>query len=308
MGFVFDYALEYFRKISSSPDFRKLLIQYKVDPNKADVFGMIGNAVVVNIQNVCNYYFESPKDVWDLREDFPVVIPPFEHMWMEYKIPNFMNIEGKIVPCIPENHEVKIGLLFHTMKSNPPHKFAIGCHVSRLIDGKFEQDKLSFTYKVGQSGQMEKMKSNDGSEGFFLILGAAPPEGKIDSQELTDYVANALRPCLLAMSFMSCKNIKTAIQRESIPKLNARRAKEGKGPLHRVYTLVIDPMRKIINSSTSHGTLSAKALHICRGHFKDFSNGPGLFGKYTGRYWWPMTVKGSSSEGIVKKDYAVKSP
>ena len=47
-------------------------------------------------------------------------------------------------------------------------------------------------------------------------------------------------------------------------------------------------------------------LHICRGHFKDFREGPGL-GKFHvhGVWWWHPQVRGSAERGAVKKDYEV---
>jgi hypothetical protein len=47
-------------------------------------------------------------------------------------------------------------------------------------------------------------------------------------------------------------------------------------------------------------------LHICRGHFKTFTEEARLFGKYTGTYWWPAHVRGSVDEGVVEKDYRVR--
>ena len=49
-----------------------------------------------------------------------------------------------------------------------------------------------------------------------------------------------------------------------------------------------------------------RALHICRGHFKDYRDGKGLFGKHKGLYWWDSTVKGNANNGEIKKDYALK--
>ena len=60
----------------------------------------------------------------------------------------------------------------------------------------------------------------------------------------------------------------------------------------------------IASENDGRSALTPKALHICRGHFKDFSN-HGLFGKYRGTYWWPMHTRGSSDNGLVVKDYRV---
>jgi len=46
-------------------------------------------------------------------------------------------------------------------------------------------------------------------------------------------------------------------------------------------------------------------LHITRGHFKDYRDGKGLFGKYQGLFWWDQHVRGDPDNGVVLKDYHV---
>ena len=71
-------------------------------------------------------------------------------------------------------------------------------------------------------------------------------------------------------------------------------------------TLEIEPMKRALKHEGQSETAGLKkALHICRGHFKDYSK-HGLFGKYKGLYWWDSHVRGSTEEGVVVKDYAVK--
>jgi hypothetical protein len=48
------------------------------------------------------------------------------------------------------------------------------------------------------------------------------------------------------------------------------------------------------------------ALHICRGHFKTFSEESPLFGKHTGTYWWESQVRSKAELGIVEKDYRIR--
>ena len=57
------------------------------------------------------------------------------------------------------------------------------------------------------------------------------------------------------------------------------------------------------------GVGAKKALHICRGHVKDFRRSEkGLFGKYRDLYWWESHVRGTAKAGMVYSDYEVKSP
>ena len=111
----------------------------------------------------------------------------------------------------------------------------------------------------------------------------------------------------MGLTFLSCKNVATGVERESPGRLNARRAKDGKPPLVKMYTLLVDGVKRLFQAHAGSDDLSSRALHICRGHFKDFSHGGGLFGKYTGRYWWTSQTRGSKEAGEVIKDYAVKA-
>jgi hypothetical protein len=50
-----------------------------------------------------------------------------------------------------------------------------------------------------------------------------------------------------------------------------------------------------------------RALHICRGHFKDYTK-RGLFGKIHGVFWWSEHLAGALQRGLVKKEYSVRPP
>lgn len=48
-----------------------------------------------------------------------------------------------------------------------------------------------------------------------------------------------------------------------------------------------------------------RALHLCRGHFKTYTEDAKLFGRYTGTFWWQPSIRGNEKNGVVRKDYAV---
>jgi|GEM_PF-2537018 len=114
-----------------------------------------------------------------------------------------------------------------------------------------------------------------------------------------------LFPAFLAVSFLHCKNVKL-IASEPDHKLSRAWTKRHNQPLYRYHVLDIEPMKQVLRKEGQSESVGLKkALHICRGHFKDYTN-KGLFGKYKGMYWWEAHVRGSLSEGIVAKDYSVK--
>lgn len=110
------------------------------------------------------------------------------------------------------------------------------------------------------------------------------------------------------LTFMNCRNV---VLRDPVaPKQKkAFERRHGCKPA-RYYTLDIAPLRKAVGPemAVGSGISLARALHLCRGHFKDFSAEKPLFGKLTGRYWWSPQVRGKAEAGVVVKDYNVLAP
>jgi hypothetical protein len=109
------------------------------------------------------------------------------------------------------------------------------------------------------------------------------------------------------IKLLNCKNIQT----EKIPapaKLNKKRVKSGKQPIfdYHVLNLVL-PSNKKRGYQEQSVPLSHNRIHLCRGHFKEYTKEHPLFGKYTGLYWWEPSVRGQNRDGIVMKDYSVKA-
>jgi len=60
------------------------------------------------------------------------------------------------------------------------------------------------------------------------------------------------------------------------------------------------------SASDETGVSIQKALHICRGHFKDYRKS-GLFGKIAGIFWWDQHARGSADCGIVKSTHVIET-
>jgi hypothetical protein len=115
------------------------------------------------------------------------------------------------------------------------------------------------------------------------------------------YVLNA------ALLLLNCKNIETE-DNQPPSKLNRKRSKNGKQELFTYKTLVL---RLPSNRKQTHGNDDVNnnitRIHLCRGHFKIFTEDAPLFGRYTGLYWWDPHVRGDKTKGLVVKDYIVRS-
>lgn len=118
-----------------------------------------------------------------------------------------------------------------------------------------------------------------------------------------------LFPVLAALSFLNCKNVVTTLSDPASDKKQRERHKHGLPPLIRFRTLNIVPMRELLHrEGAGEGVCSlVRALHGCRGHFKDYRE-RGLFGRHRGVYWWEHHARGAADSGAIVKDYRILKP
>jgi len=105
---------------------------------------------------------------------------------------------------------------------------------------------------------------------------------------------------------LNCKNVIT----DKVPApeaLNKKRRKAGKQEIfdYHVLNVVVPSSKREYREATI--PLSHNRVHLCRGHFKEYTAEHPLFGKYTGLYWWQPHVRGQNKDGIVMKDYRVSN-
>jgi len=259
---------------------------------------LIKQAVVVRVQNVCDYISQTPDRFYSYA-DFPNVACPFPIMWMEWN------------QAMVEEQKCRSGLLvvsedFEKVKQYIPDWVArmpeepwwiCTAQIWGEIEGEFK-GVVKMRWAVDGVGEIIK--------NGIMIEYPKEAEQEPDIEESMLQTASFLTVPWMALSFMHCKNVKLE-KSEPIPEaLQAARRRRGKPPLVRFHTLTIAPvMSTLRKSGIVGGAISPTALHICRGHFKDFTM-HGLFGKHKGVYWWPMAVKGDRKQGIVVKDYEVK--
>lgn len=134
----------------------------------------------------------------------------------------------------------------------------------------------------------------------FVIKGIT-----IDHDQARKWLHSICDVMYATLLLLNCKNITT----EKIPApeaLNKKRRKAGKQELFDYHVLnVVVPSKKRDYREAST-PLSHNRVHLCRGHFKEYTAEHPLFGRYTGLYWWQPHVRGQNKGGIVMKDYNVK--
>jgi hypothetical protein len=261
---------------------------------------LMDKAEIIRIDNVADYYWLHEQQYWDIREDFPNIAPPFPVFWMEYTHGGKAILDGKLYDNLP-SEGMKVGHLFVSEKhsTNGWSTGVVTClfHPNRGIYKTILNNPIAMLQidrygnpilnkGVLEYGIPEKLKER-------LIM---PSEDYIYMLTMNMFVP------LLAISFMHCKNVvietnqpKRGRHNRNMPKITYK-------------TLVIEPMKTVLKNEGGIEQVGLKkALHICRGHFKDFRE-KGLFGRYHDIFWWESQVRGNIANGIVNKDYAINPP
>jgi hypothetical protein len=269
-----------------------------------------GQPQVILIDNVADYYFASDQEHWDLGRDFPNLAPPYRMAWFEHRIPRTIHSkECGDSDAGSLTNGGRVGLL--VLAIDPAD---CACETGTSIPGNARW-VLGMEIFI-KYGVRDAVEGPHGS--MFMAIDA---EGKLidrpwmqgyNDPEVND-IARALmtwtHPAMLATSFLHCKNVKV-VDNPVDPKL-AKRYRERHGGLapSPYKTLIIEPLKQILRAQGRSGEVGLiKAMHICRGHFADYTEGPGLFGKYHGRYWIPSVVRGTKrkNEPMTRRDVEVR--
>jgi len=258
---------------------------------------------VVLADNVAQYYFQNTKG-WTLG-DFPVVSPPFRSTWLEFARPQ--------------------GVEWSTDISRWAI-WIIGDEVP--LDQPWNETNAAFQMCQGWNIELEekprwlmrcvlyvKMRDDDRCAGpLATYLLALNNDGEIEAHDFMDYAVekrhegmdfrSLFHAALLTLSMMHCKNV--GVEGRQQPQSASKHWKKEHGrPLAQYKILNIEPMKTVLRRDGGSDSLGLNhALHICRGHFRDYRE-RGLFGKHRGIYWWDAFVRGSSAEGVVHKEYKV---
>jgi len=250
---------------------------------------------VLLIDNVADYYYRaSDQEYWDLGKDFPNLAPPYPMFWCEHKMPKLIHSKEK-----GDTDATAIGLV----------NGRVGVLVSAIPPSDVKGEGIPDTVKWILWCELfvdygKRDVTGEATHGAFFY--AIDAEGRlVDCPWMQTYSApewnDALKdlmiwfnPSLLAVSFLHCKNVR--IDENHVPKPLAKKYHDRYGIEPTAYkTLVIEPLKAILKTEGGHGAGNSlpQAMHICRGHFRDYREGRGLFGKYHQLVWTPSVVRGT---------------
>jgi hypothetical protein len=252
----------------------------------------LNDAIVVAGDDVARYFAELPSST-DICDVVSAVGPPFPRLFVEFDgVPNpfGLNAWGVLFEELDHNSDLwpVTGTLIEEWRQGKPIGPVITWHLPLTADGRLQPSDEEGRGSIF----VEPLDEDIVPREVFLEFG--------------DTLTSLLGPALLTISFMHCRNVD--VRPVDPPSKLALKAERRRGRrLTRYYVLEIDPMRRVLEREGGVETQGLRrALHICRGHFKTYTDTAPLFGRVTGTYWWESFARGSLEEGLIEKDYRLR--
>lgn len=269
-------------------------------------------------------YVESLEDEWqpkDWLSSLPSVVPPFDSCFIETRQTNFAEYHlarewgGFVRRFEVESSDQAIKRFGSNFKDSALARWIVHIDVSTLGDARKSTLGVTTIWSefkcflaLNEKGMILdwRYRCGEGSacERFLHVF----PDSEFLLRQV--WVEPTVYVLLFALALMNAKNIKLI---DNVPpvRLSKKREKKKGVPLVTYKTLAVVPLE--IAHYTGEDQPKPKAVnsallpvHIARGHFKDFRDGKGLFGKYKGVYWWDQHVRGDIENGVVVKDCEVQ--
>ena len=262
---------------------------------------------VLVIDNVARYLYNgTDQEHWSLDKDFPNLAPPFPSFWCEHRLVRMIHSkecgDTDVSQWLPQGG--RAGMLF--MALDPKE-----CNG----EGIPEETRWILWCDLYVDYHKRDVVADGPHGAMFLCIDA---EGRAISRpwmqtycaaggaEMMKHIMSWYNPAFLAISFLHCKNVEL-VENAADPKLAKRYRERHGAALTPWKTLIIEPLKQILRHEGGADKAGiAHAMHICRGHFKDYREGRGLFGKYHQLVWQPSLVRGTKGKTAPAREIEVR--
>lgn len=285
----------------------------------------------VDVSNVRTLIW-SLEGTWNLKRDFPCLASPWPVAWMEYELPvGRYQTDGMVGwgPVPGGKYSGRVGAMGIQIEFSPPmtNPVKIIPWMSRNFEAKgtYYSDMMTHVLRAPEEDQIVRWLQSwelfiqlpDGlrcmgnqffwlrQDGGISAYGVTGLKTTVSEKALDDDVEEDMMvPILYGLSLLHCKN--TRLVDRNIERHEAKRLERAMGMSVSLKELRVQPLKlKSVYEQTEPKGGTKKRMHICRGHFRDYRAGKGLFGKYHGIYWCAQHLRGDVARGMVLKDYEI---
>lgn len=291
---------------------KKIAEQILLSPDVSAVSKQdIRESFLIDATPISDYLFMgTDQEEWIINKDFPNIAPPYPQFFLEFRAPD------KIVSKKCDTSE------WGEMRPSSWGVLCRGAEIAKITPWRRMWEDFSrlgarwalsmqlfYRYRihgfiacegpvweiqvlVGEKGEPMIRQGTDD----VLMVGFPSSQERAQFIRMQSYASGESAEALarehyaelspyfncafLTLSFLHCKNV-------------AVRKREDPSTKLLYHDIDILPMRKILQDVGQEGELGTKAaLQICRGHFRNYEEGRGLFGKHHGTFWFDMHARG----------------
>lgn len=230
-----------------------------------------------------------------VEEQYPVKKFPYNSMTFEYTVKDSYTAEGGLLKSTKR--------IIHLFELEDIQIFI----ALNYLDDGFYGFKKSAWYINPYCMRVEKATGK-----YFFTSPFESISSVFDEKFTQGLYSNLHDETQMALTLIDILNCHNVVTKDVVPpeKLNRKRIRNGKLPLYSYKILEVvkgKPKTKNAGSvSWDYKSSEAVRFHLCRGHFKTFTEERPLFGKYSGTFWWNPQSRGDRSKGVVEKEYSVK--
>ena len=295
---------------------------------------LLAGAPVIVGDNVSEFYYaQSDKEHWEIKTDFPLLIPPFKRFWVEWCQPSL--IRSKVYGITkPESSSFTLTGTLVTVGTPTEMTAEWGVFPSQRDDYSKLASGADWLWRFQPvamlSGQVAALfghseifgvpaadywfATNTAGAVINFVCTTTSNATAINGGSYVELVGKEApvftHPALLTMTFLNLRNgTITPAELRAPPKFARNYAKRKGRELVRFHTVVVDPSRTSKPMLPGAGTGRQMPLSLVRGHIVTYLDEPGrrLFGKYSGTFMIPPHTRGNAKEGVSVHDYKVKA-
>jgi hypothetical protein len=279
----------------------RMLRDQKIEP--IHDHGLNGWAAIrVTADDAWRLYWQDDAGAVDQYADYGPLRMPYPTMWIEGRIPTrCYGIDGWVATP-PERAGVMlmegpdaprdILMAYAVMKTDGDVALSPAVMGRVILDEQYRAEGVGWIYVAGDPTPGDPFES---------VPGLAAHEQADDP--LVQLAQDALRPALLALSLMNCRNVGLE-EVAPHPAAVVRRYEKRHGFKPLRFSKIVLPRPKA-GQSMGSAVGGTKSLHLVRGHFATYTDENKLFGKHTGTFWREWHVAGDRQKGVVIPSYEV---
>jgi hypothetical protein len=274
-----------------------MLIQPKPKSRAAVLWRYLPEAQVYRIDDVARFVERTritPGRTLDTTKEIPNVAPLAPVTWVEW---NTIGLKWEKTHC-------RMGALVVYYEVPEDHEF--------YDSGKWYIEMIPFKYTVDDyitypDFSLLALVAKDGT----IVMLRHVPDDDVERSSISEKQSGMVTLetyfALTGICFAHCRGVRATEHRQPRQQRRARQ-RANQPPLFDYRTIDIGPAVGILRKEghiERNGI--AVALHLCRGHFRNYTDEAPLFGKYTGTVYIPMHLRGRDVTRTIIHDYRVRA-